>query len=57
MLMKKTKYFICFKMLKEGFKLLKLFFWASKLKTNVTRMYKISCLHPILGILGLHVTF
>jgi hypothetical protein len=54
--MKKTKCFICFEMLEEG---LKLFFknLGFQVKNNVTNMYKISCLHPILGILGLYVTF
>jgi hypothetical protein len=47
MLMKKTKGFIYFEMLEEGYKFEKLFFACFQVENKVTNMYKIYCLHPL----------
>jgi hypothetical protein len=43
--MKRTKIFVCFKMVKKGKKFEILFFGCFQVENKVTSMYKISCLH------------
>jgi hypothetical protein len=45
--MKKTKSFIYFEMLEEGYKFEKLFSLCFQVENKVTNMYKIYCLHPL----------
>jgi len=44
--MKKTRFFVCFEILEEGLKFVRLFFLCFQVENKATNMYKTFYLHP-----------